>query len=132
MNSIEILTLILLISALILCYALIYSVYQFIKSVQSIEADIHNMSVKLGPLVHSAIVLSDKLTQLTSEAEDQLQISKSILSDIREYADKILSVETIIRNGIEDAVMPVFKNINAVGKGIKSFWKKYKNNQVVK
>jgi len=34
-------------------------------------------------------VLSEKLAHVTDEAESQLQISKSIVSDIRDRADKI-------------------------------------------
>jgi uncharacterized protein YoxC len=128
MNTIEILTVILLISSSVLCFALIYFLYQLVKSLQSIEANLQSFSVKLGPLIHSTLLLSEKLIHITKEAESQLLITKSIVNDVRDRTDKIISVETKIRNGIEDAVMPVFNKINAVGKGIQSFWKKYKSN----
>lgn len=128
MDTIEILTVILIISSSLLCFALIYFVFQLVKSLQSIEANVKSISFKLGPLIQSTLLLSEKLTHITMEAESQLLITKSIVNDVRDRADRILSVETKIRNGIEDAVMPVFNKINAVGKGIQAFWKKYKNN----
>ncbi|MCJ7554723.1 MAG: hypothetical protein MUO34_12670 [Ignavibacteriaceae bacterium] len=127
MDTIEILIVILLISASALCIALIYFVYQVVKSVHSISTDIQGISYKLSPLIQSTFVLSEKLIHVTDEAESQLQISKSIVSDIRDHADKILNVETKIRNGIEDAIIPVVKNLHAVGKGVESFWRRFRN-----
>jgi hypothetical protein len=127
MDTIEILTVVLLISASALCAALIYYIYQIVKSVHSISAEIKGLSYKLNPLIESTFVLSGKLTHITDEAESQLQISKSIVSDIRDRTDKILSMETKIRNRVEDTVMPIVKNINAVGVGVGAFWRKFRN-----
>lgn len=128
MDTIEILTVILIISSSLLCYALIYFVFQLAKSLRSIEVDVKSVSFKLAPLIQSTLLLSEKLIHITEEAESQLLITKSIVNDVRDRADRILSVETKIRDGIEDAVMPVFNKINAVGKGIQSFWENYKKN----
>ncbi len=129
MDTIEILTVILLISASALCVALIYYIYQIVKSVHSISAEIQGLSYRLNPLIESTSVLSRKLSHITDEAESQLQISKSIITDIRERADKILNIETKIRNRVEDSVMPIVKNINAVGVGVGAFWRKLRNKQ---
>ncbi|MGE5848124.1 MAG: hypothetical protein ACM34O_15480 [Ignavibacteria bacterium] len=127
MDTIEILTIILLISASALCVALIYYIYQIVKSVHSISAEIQGLSYKLTPLLESTFVLSGKLTHITDEAESQLQISKSIVSDIRDRTDKILNMETKIRNSVEDTVIPIVKNISAVGVGVGAFWRKLRN-----
>jgi len=127
MNVTEILTVILLISASALCIALIYFMYQITKSVHSISLNIEEFSFKLNPLIQSTFELSEKLNHITYEVESQLQISKSIFSDIRERADKILNIETKIRNGVVDAVIPAVKNLYALGKGVESFWKSFRN-----
>ena len=127
MNLTEILTVILLISASALCIALIYFIYQIVKSMHSISMNIEEFSFKLNPLIQSTLELSEKLNHITNEVESQLQISKSIFSDIREGADKLLNIETKIRNGIEDAVIPFGKNIHAFGKGIDAFWRRFRN-----
>ncbi len=126
MNVTEILIALLLISASALCIALIYFIYQIVKSVHSISMNIAEFSFRLMPLIESTCKVSEKLIHITDEIESHLQISKSIVSDIRERVDKILKVETKIRNGIENAVMPLVKNINAVGLGVGSFWRNYK------
>ena len=127
MDTIEILTVILLISASALCIALIFYIYQIVKSVHSISTDIQGLSYKLNPLIESTFVLSGKLAHITDEAESQLLISKSIVSDIRDRTDKILNMETKIRNQVEDTVMPVVKNIKAVSVGVGVFWRKLRN-----
>jgi uncharacterized protein YoxC len=126
MDTIEILTIVLLISASILSLALVYFVYKFIKSVRSIGADIKALSDKLIPILKSTFIFIEKLTRIADEAESQLQISKSIVSDIRDHTDKILKVETKIRNGISDAAVSLLNNFRAISKGISSFWKTLK------
>jgi hypothetical protein len=127
MNLTEILVVILLISASALCIALIYFIYQIVKSVHSMSVNIEEFSFKLDPLIQSTLEFSEKLNRITNEVESQLQISKSIFRDIRVRADKILNMETKIRNGIEDAVIPLGKNIHALGKGIDAFWRRFRN-----
>jgi uncharacterized protein YoxC len=127
MDTIEILTVILLISASALSLALIYFVYKFVKSVRSIGTAIKALSDKLTPILKSTFVFLEKLTRITDEVESQLQISKSVVSDIRDHTDKILNVETKIRNGISDAAVPLLNNFRAIRKGIGSFWKTLKS-----
>ena len=127
MDIVEIFTIVLIISATLLCIALIYYIGQVVKSVQSINKELNELSANLKPLLHSTTELSDTINKFTSEAKDQLRISKSILTDFRERADKLLSIEDKIRSGVEDAVIPLFKNVNAVGKGIETFWRSFKN-----
>lgn len=84
------------------------------------------MSFRLNPLIESMLIGSEKINHITNEVGSQLQITRSMINGIRSHVDEILYVETKIRNGIEDAVMPVIKNVNAVGIGVGSFWRKYK------
>jgi uncharacterized protein YoxC len=126
MNTTEILTIILLLAASALCIALIYFVYRIVRSVHSVSLDIETLSHRLNPLIESTHELSNKFNLITYEVESQLQMSRSMLSSIREHVDKILNVENRIRSGIENSVMPIIKNVNAIGIGVGSFWSKYK------
>ncbi len=130
MELTEILTVILLISASVLCIALIYFFYQIVKSVHSISLNFERSLFKLNPLIESTIELSEKINYITSEVKSQLQMVRSMVSDVRERVDKILITETKIRNGIENTVMPIVKNINAVGVGVGSFWKNFKRKSI--
>jgi uncharacterized protein YoxC len=127
MNITEILTVILIASASALCIALIYYLNQIVKSVQSINNNIKELSSEIKPLIQSTLELSDKLNQITNEAKSQLSISRSIVTDFRDRADKVLNIENKIRSGIEDAVMPFIQNLHAVSKGIETFWRNFKN-----
>ena len=127
MDTIQILTIVLIVSASALCIALIYYLNKIVKSVQSINKDINELTTNLKPLINSYTELSDSLNKISTEAKDQFRISRSILNDFRDRADKLLSIEDKIRSGVEDAVMPLFKNLNAVGKGVETFWRNFKN-----
>ena len=127
MDIVQILTIVLIVSASALCIALIYYLNKIVKSVQSINQDMNELSANLKPLIHSTTELSENLNKFTFEAKDQLRISRSILSDFRDRADKLLNIEDKIRSGVEDAVMPFVKNLRAVGKGVESFWRNFKN-----
>ena len=120
------LTGVLLMLASVLCFALIYFVYKIQKSVHSISLDIEAFSFRLNPLIESTLELSNKINLITYEIDSQLQMTRSMVISIREHVDKILNVETKIRDRIENAVMPIFKNANAVGVGFASFWRNYK------
>jgi uncharacterized protein YoxC len=127
MNTIEILTVIFLLLASVLCIALIYYFKLITKSVQSIHAHVKALSFRVEPFVQSATELSEKLSDISEEAKSQLKISKSIVSDIRERLDIILEVESEIRYEIESAVMPIAKNVHALVKGVSAFWRSYRN-----
>lgn len=127
MQITEVLTGLLLLSASALCIALIYYLHQIVKSVQSINDNIKEISSDLKPLIQSTLELSDKLNQLTNDTKSQVNVLKSIVSDLRERADKILHLESKIRSGFEDAVMPLVQNLQAVGKGVETFWRNFRN-----
>ena len=127
MGITEILNIILIASASALCIALIYYLNQIVKSVQSINTNIKELTSEIKPLIQSTLELSEKLNQITNETKSQLQISKSIISDFRERADKVLNMESKIRSGIEVAVMPLVQNLHALSKGVETFWRNFKN-----
>lgn len=127
MDAVQILIIILIASASALCIALIFYLSRIVKSVQSVEQNIKELSTNLKPLIQSSLELSENLSQITSDAKSQLKISRSVINDVRERADKILNFENKIRSGLEDAILPLVNNLNAVGKGIETFWRSFKS-----
>ena len=124
---VQILTIVLIVSASALCVALILYLNKIVKSVQSVNVNIQELTTNLKPLIQSTRELSDNLNKITSDVKDHLEVSRSIISDFRERADKILNIENKIRSGVEDAVMPFVQNLHAIGKGFESFWRNFKN-----
>jgi uncharacterized protein YoxC len=123
---IQILTVILILSAALLCIALIYYLNKIVKSVQSVNSDIKELSSNLKPLIQSTLELSDNLNKITANVKDQINVTQTIVSDFRERADKILNIESRIRTGFEDAVMPLVQNLHAIGRGVETFWRNFK------
>lgn len=124
---IQVLSVVLIISASALCIALIFYLNKIVKSVHSINDNIKELSSNLRPLIQSTQELSENLNKITSDAKDQIRITKSIINDFRDRADRILNFESRIRTGVEDAVMPFVTNLSAIGKGIETFWRNFKN-----
>jgi uncharacterized protein YoxC len=127
MDAVQIFTIILIASASALCIALIFYLNKIVKSVQSVDQNIKELTANLKPLIQSSLELSDNLSKITSDAKDQLRISRTVINDVRERADKILNFENRIRTGLEDAILPLVNNLNAVGKGIETFWRSFKS-----
>ncbi len=127
MDVVQIFTVILIASASALCIALIFYLNKIVKSVQSVDKNIKELTANLKPLIQSSLELSENLSIIISDAKDQLKISRSVINDIRERADKILNLESKVRTGIEDAFMPLVNNLNAIGKGIETFWRSFKS-----
>lgn len=127
MDAVQIFLIILIASASALCIALIFYLNRIVKSVQSVNQNVEELTASLKPLIQSSLELSENLSHITSDAKDQLRISRSVINDVRERADKILNFENKIRTGLEDAIIPLVNNLNAVGKGIETFWRSFKS-----
>ncbi len=127
MDVVQIFTVILIASASALCIALIFYLNKVVKSVQSVDNNIKELAASLKPLIQSSLELSENLSRITSDAKEQLKISRSVINDVRERADRILNFESKVRTGIEDAIMPLVNNLNAIGKGIDTFWRSFKS-----
>ena len=127
MEVTEILTSLLLLSASVLCIALIYYIQKIVKSVQTFNKNIQELSSELKPLIESTLQLSDKLNQISETTRTQLNITRSIVCDFRDRADRILSLETKIRSGFEDAIMPLVNNLKAISSGVETFWRNFRN-----
>lgn len=125
MEIIEIFYILLLLSASVLCIALIFYLNRITKSIGVIEADIKDLSSQLKPLIASTKKLSEKLNDLALDAKDQVKVLKSIVTDVRERADTILELEENVREKVEENLFDVIKNITAVTNGVNAFWNAY-------
>jgi uncharacterized protein YoxC len=126
MESINILYMVLLVCASALCIALIIYLNRITKSVSRLENEIKDIANQSKPLLLSISNLSEKINGIADDAKDQVDVVKSIISDVKEHADKILDLEEKVRRGIEDPVSDVVNNLSAVVNGINTFWKTYK------
>lgn len=122
MTLIEILTAVVLVLAAALCIALIVYLGKITRSVNELQNNIGDLSVKLIPLLSSLSEISDKISDISNEAVSQLEISRSMVTGVREHVDKILELEEKIRGGIEDPVDKILNNFKAISNGINTFF----------
>lgn len=128
MSVVDIFVLILLLTASVLCIALIIGLKRIIQSVSMLQRDVNELSTSLKPLIKSTQSLTEKIITVTEETKSQLNVSKSIVHDVRLRVDQLLEIEGKVKDGMENTVMPLINNLSAIVKGFDAFWKKYKNN----
>lgn len=116
----------LLVSASVLCIALVVYLGRITKSVKEIETNIKDLSAQMKPLIGSTTSLSEKLNSLTDDAKGQFGILKGIVSEIKVRADAIFDLEEKIRGGIEEHAVDLIKNLSSVVNGVSAFWSAYR------
>lgn len=126
MDIIQILTAILIISAAMLCIALIFYFKRIVGSMTVVERELKDLNATLKPLINSTLELTKNLNEVSENAKKQLQVSKTIIDDIRYRVDKVLELEEKVRDGIDTAVTPLISNLTAFRRGIETFWRKFK------
>ena len=90
MEIINILYIVLLVCASALCIALIVYLNRITKSVNRMEDEIKEISNKSKPLILSLNNLSEKINGIVRRCKEQVDLIKSIISDVKEHVDKIL------------------------------------------
>ena len=126
MDYVFIFQIILLLAASVLCVFLIIYFNRITKSITRIEDNIKNLTTEIKPLIESTTALSNNINEITEGAKEQLDISKSIVTNVKDRVDVILNYEEKIREGIEGPVFGLIKNLSAISRGIETFWRTFK------
>lgn len=126
MNLISVLYVILLVSASVLCIALVFFISRIFRTVKEIEIEIKDLTLEMKPFIASATNLSEKLNQLSESADDQLMVTRNIVSKVNNRVDTILDLEEKIRRGFEGPVLDYIKGFSAIANGISAFWNAYR------
>jgi len=127
MNLLDILLVILIISASSLCIALIYYIWIISISIKAIQDDVSKISTDLEPLIESTTQLANNLSNISDNARGQLDTSRNIVTSIKDTVDKILEFEEYVRKGIEGPVRTFIREITAINNGINTFLEKFRN-----
>jgi uncharacterized protein YoxC len=113
-------------SASVLCIALVVFLSRISKTVKEIEIEIKDLTLELKPLIASATNLSEKLNQLSESADDQLLVTRNIVSKVNNRVDTILDLEEKIRRGFEGPVLDFIRGFSGIANGISAFWNAYR------
>lgn len=122
----QILYAILLLSAAMLCIALIVYVKRIVVSIEELKLEITKLNSSLNPLIESTVILAKNLNEFSIEAKEQIKVTKKIIEDVKMRVDKIIEFEEKLRIGIEDFAVPFTSTLLALKNGISAFWKKLK------
>ena len=121
MNLIDFLLALLLLTASALCIALIYYIWKISNSLKSVQRDVNELSTKIQPLINSATELSNNLNEITDSARGHVNMSRDVVTSIKDRVDTILSFEEKVRGGIEGPIMSVIKEFSAISNGLSTF-----------
>jgi uncharacterized protein YoxC len=121
MSLIDILLVILLIVASVLCITLVYYLWKITQSSKSIQEDIDKLSTDMQPLINSTSELAQNLSEITENARGHVEMSKNIVESVKDRVDTILKFEENVRNGIEGPIMSFIKEITAIYNGFHTF-----------
>ncbi len=122
MTVVTIFYIILLLSASVLCIALVIYLNKITKSIKEIENDIKDLSSQAKPFIQTATLLSDELNDISGSVKGQLETTKKIVSKVDERVDDILGFEEKLREGLEEPAFRLIKTLSAVANGVNVFW----------
>jgi|YelNatPaOPRAMG01_1025707.scaffolds.fasta_scaffold01092_6 uncharacterized protein YoxC len=126
MDVVSIFLVLLLISASVLCIGTVVYLNRITKSVKEIESDVKQLTSEVKPLAESFTVLSDNLNGITGSVRDQVDMTKEIVTNVKDRVDQILLLEEKIRGGFEVSALDLIKNLSAISNGVSAFWNAYK------
>jgi len=126
MNLIDILTAILLITASVLCIALIFYIGKITNTIKAMQETLTHLSAKTDSLFSNISELSEKVTGFTDELSDQLEISRNILGSVKDRVGTILELEEKVRLGIEVPLLSIVNNFKAISNGVSTFFNYFK------
>lgn len=120
----QVLYAILLLSAAMLCIALIIYIKRIVISIEELKKEINKLNSSLNPLIESTIELTKNINDFSLEAKEQMKLTKKIIEEVKMRVDKIIEFEEKLRIGIEEFATPFTSNLIALKNGLNVFWKK--------
>ncbi|NJD23278.1 MAG: DUF948 domain-containing protein [Melioribacter sp.] len=125
MNVIDILLIILILSASALCIFLIFYLKKLIDHVEAVRKDVHELVEKTTPVLENLDDVTRRANRVVSEVENYWYEIDSSIKKVRERISGLTSLK-----GYTDAENPVselIKNVKALTKGFIAFWQAIKH-----
>ena len=125
MTALDILLIILVASAIVLCVYLIFSLKKINVTLNQLQNDVHNISEKTLPILDNLQQVSEKINNITERAANQIN---DLTNSIQKVKDKIFFLKPRDKkSSSENPVNNLIKNLSAVSKGIIAFWQKLRS-----
>lgn len=120
MTLVDILLVLLIAAASVLCVYLIISLSKLNKSVEILQKDVHQLIEKTIPVLENLNKVSNKFTRVASEAEGYWDELNSVIENAKEKVSRLSLKPAAGRS--ENPVQQLIKNLSAVVNGISAFW----------
>ncbi|MFC2134902.1 DUF948 domain-containing protein [Bacteroidota bacterium] len=120
MALIDILLVLLIIAASVLCVYLILSLSKLNKSVEDLQKDVHQLIEKTIPVLENLNEVSNKFTRVASEAEGYWDDLNSVIDNAKEKVSRLSLKPSTGRS--DNPVQQLIKNLSAIVSGISAFW----------
>ena len=125
MTIIDILLIILLVVSIVLAVYLIFALKKIVSNVEKIQKDAHDLYERSLPLIDELSESSAKFNSIANRADEQISNIESYVEKLRE---NFLRVKDRIENAKkENPAYDIYRNLNAISKGISAFWNRLKH-----
>ena len=125
MNVINILLIILILSASALCIFLIFYSKKLVNNVEAIRNDVRELVEKTTPVLENLDDVTRRANRIVSEVENYWNEIDSSIKKVREQISGLTSLKKYI--DAENPVSELIKNVKAFTKGFVAFWQAVKH-----
>jgi len=125
MNVIDILLIILILSASALCIFLIFHLKKLVDHVEAVRKDVHELVEKTTPVLENLNDVTRRANRVVSEVENYWYEIDSSIKKVRERISGLTSLKRY--TDAENPVSELIKNVKALTKGFVAFWQAIKH-----
>lgn len=124
MTFIDILLIILILSASTLCVFAIIYLKRITDQVEAVRKDVHEFISKTNPVVENLEVATRKANRIVSDIENYWEEIDTSIKNLRERISGFTSLKNL--RDVEYPAKDLIKNIKAFVKGASAFWNAFK------
>jgi len=128
MTVIDIMLLVLIIVAIIVCVYLVLTLKKVTATLEEVVKDVHKLSGKILPLLENLNEVSKKAVYITSEAEKHVEDFNSAVNNAKQKFCDFTSGVASRGSNPENPAGNLIKILTGISRGIAVFWKNYKKN----
>ena len=124
----DIFILLLLFSASVLCFMLIYFVFKISKSVEALQNDFRKVADQMAPLLESLNSLSRTIKVLSDDIRRQLDKTNWIIDEVKTKVEALIQFENRIKESMEHPAQTLKNTLASIKSGITTFFQNRKKN----
>ena len=125
MNVIDILLIILILSASALCIFLIFYLKKLVDQVEAVRKDVRELVEKTTPVLENLENITRRANRVVSEVENYWDEIDSSIKKVRERISSLTSLKRF--TDAESPVSELIRNVKALTKGFIAFWQAIKH-----